>query len=41
VTADDIRSAAVKSGMRTMYQDAVLKAIAGQTTIDEVYRVLG
>lgn len=41
VSADDIRNAAVKSGMRTMYQDAILKAIAGETTIDEVFRVLG
>ncbi|HET8709535.1 MAG TPA: ATPase, T2SS/T4P/T4SS family [Candidatus Saccharimonadales bacterium] len=41
VSADDIRNAAIKSGMRTMLQDAILKAIAGETTIDEVFRVLG
>jgi type II secretory ATPase GspE/PulE/Tfp pilus assembly ATPase PilB-like protein len=27
--------------MRTMLQDGILKVIAGQTTLEEVYRVLG
>lgn len=41
LTTQQIEEAAIKSGMRTMLQDAVLKAIAGETTLDEVYRVLG
>jgi type II secretory ATPase GspE/PulE/Tfp pilus assembly ATPase PilB-like protein len=36
-----IEEAASKSGMRTMLQDAMLKVIAGQTTLDEIYRVVG
>lgn len=41
LSAKEIQAAAVASGMRTMLQDAVLKVIAGETTLDEVYRVLG
>jgi type IV pilus assembly protein PilB len=41
LTTQQIEAAAIKSGMRTMLQDAVLKAIAGETTLSEVYRVLG
>jgi len=41
LSAQDIEEAAVKSGMRTMHQDGVLKAIAGETTLEEVYRVVG
>lgn len=37
----EIENAAIKSGMRTMLQDGILKAIAGQTTLEEVYRVVG
>lgn len=37
----EIEAAASASGMRTMIQDAMLKVIAGQTTLDEVYRVIG
>jgi type II secretory ATPase GspE/PulE/Tfp pilus assembly ATPase PilB-like protein len=40
-TSQEIEAAAIKSGMRTMLQDGVLKAIAGQTTLEEVFRVLG
>lgn len=36
----DIEAAAVKSGMRTMKQDAILKVIAGETTLEEVFRVV-
>lgn len=39
VTTELLQEQAVKDGMRTMLQDGVLKAIAGLTTIDEVYRV--
>lgn len=41
LSAPDIEAAAIKSGMRTMLQDAILKVVAGETTLDEVYRVLG
>lgn len=40
-TAQEIEAAAVRSGMRTMLQDGILKVIAGETTLQEVYRVLG
>lgn len=41
LSAQEIEEAAIKSGMRTMLQDGVLKVIAGETTLDEVYRVVG
>ena len=41
LSSKEIQEAAIASGMRTMLQDAVLKVIAGETTLDEVYRVLG
>jgi general secretion pathway protein E len=34
-----LRQAAVESGMRTMYADGALKALAGITSIEEVMRV--
>ncbi|MEI7682830.1 MAG: GspE/PulE family protein [Candidatus Saccharibacteria bacterium] len=40
-TAQEIEAAAIKSGMRTMIQDGILKVIAGETTLEEVYRVVG
>lgn len=41
LTTQQIEAAAIRSGMRTMLQDGVLKTIAGQTTIQELYRVIG
>ncbi len=41
VTVSEIEAAAIRSGMRTMLQDGVLKAIAGETTLEEIYRVVG
>lgn len=41
LSSQEIESAAVVSGMRTMLQDGILKVIAGQTTLEEVYRVVG
>lgn len=41
ITTESIEALAVKDGMRTMLQDGVLKAIAGLTAIEEVYRVAG
>lgn len=41
LSAQDIEEAAIKSGMCTLLQDGILKALAGQTTLEEVYRVVG
>jgi type II secretory ATPase GspE/PulE/Tfp pilus assembly ATPase PilB-like protein len=41
VSTQTIEEAAAKSGMRTMLQDGMLKVIAGQTTMEELYRVVG
>src|SRR5581483_405773 len=36
LSTQEIEAAAGKSGMRTMLQDAILKVIAGETTLDEI-----
>lgn len=41
LTTEDIEAAAIKAGMTTMLQDGILKALSGQTTLEEVYRVIG
>jgi type II secretory ATPase GspE/PulE/Tfp pilus assembly ATPase PilB-like protein len=41
VSAQTIEAAASQSGMRTMLQDGMLKVVAGETTLDELYRVIG
>jgi len=41
LSSQEIELAASQSGMRTMLQDGVLKVCAGETTLDEVYRVVG
>lgn len=41
ISTQTIEAAAIASGMRTMLQDGILKVIAGETTIEEVYRVVG
>jgi type II secretory ATPase GspE/PulE/Tfp pilus assembly ATPase PilB-like protein len=41
ISAQSIEEAAVQSGMRTMLQDGILKVCAGQTTLEEVFRVVG
>jgi type II secretory ATPase GspE/PulE/Tfp pilus assembly ATPase PilB-like protein len=41
VTTEKLETAAIASGMRTMLQDGVLKVLAGETTVEEVYRVIG
>ena len=41
VSAQTIEEAASKSGMRTILQDGMLKVIAGETTLQELYRVVG
>lgn len=41
ITASDIEAAATRSGMITMLQDGILKVIAGQTSLEEINRVVG
>lgn len=40
-STQDIEAAAIASGMCTMLQDGMLKVVAGETTLDEIYRVIG
>lgn len=40
-SAQEIEMAAIHSGMMTMLQEGVLKAIAGETSLEEVLRVVG
>lgn len=41
ISTQDIEATAVKSGMLTMLQKGILQIIAGETTLEEVYRVVG
>ncbi len=41
LSAQTIEEAAVASGMMTMLQKGILKVVAGETTLDEIYRVVG
>jgi type II secretory ATPase GspE/PulE/Tfp pilus assembly ATPase PilB-like protein len=41
VSAQTIEEAATKSGMLTMLQDGMLKVLRGETTLEELYRVVG
>lgn len=41
VSTNDIEEAASTGGATTMLQDGILKAIAGETTLEEIYRVVG
>lgn len=41
VSTQQVEAAAIQSGMRTMLQDGVLKVLAGETTLDEIIRVVG
>jgi type II secretory ATPase GspE/PulE/Tfp pilus assembly ATPase PilB-like protein len=41
MSTQDIEKAAVADGMLTMLQNGVLRVIAGETSLDEVLRVLG
>jgi type II secretory ATPase GspE/PulE/Tfp pilus assembly ATPase PilB-like protein len=40
-TTEEIEQAAIKSGMQTMLHNGILKVCAGETTLEEVTRVLG
>jgi type II secretory ATPase GspE/PulE/Tfp pilus assembly ATPase PilB-like protein len=41
LSAQTIEESAAASGMRTMVQDAMFKVIAGETTLEEIFRVVG
>lgn len=41
ITTDVLEKKAIEDGMITLLQDGILKACAGLTTIEEVYRVVG
>ncbi|MEO8105070.1 MAG: GspE/PulE family protein [Candidatus Saccharibacteria bacterium] len=41
LSTQEIEAAASASGMRTMLQDAIVKVVAGETTLEEVFRVVG
>lgn len=41
ISTQQIETAAVADGLRTMMQDAMLKVVAGETTLEEVFRVVG
>lgn len=38
-STQDIRKAAIKGGMTTLYDDGIRKVLEGITTIEEVFRV--
>lgn len=40
ITSQDIHKLAVEEGMRTMLQDGLLRALRGETTLEEVFRVV-
>lgn len=41
ITTEMLEKKAVAEGMRTMLQDGLLKAFTGETTLEEIYRVVG
>ena len=41
VSAEELRKAAERSGLRSMYDDGILKVKMGLTTLDEVIGVTG
>jgi type II secretory ATPase GspE/PulE/Tfp pilus assembly ATPase PilB-like protein len=41
ITTKVLEEAARQSGMRTILQDGMLKVLAGETTLEELYRVIG
>ena len=38
-TSTDLSNEAIRGGMRTMYEDGLIKAVRGVTTFEEVLRV--
>jgi type II secretory ATPase GspE/PulE/Tfp pilus assembly ATPase PilB-like protein len=41
ITTEMIEQRAIEDGMVTMQQDGILKVLAGLTTLEEIYRVVG
>ncbi len=41
VTTSQLEAAAATEGMQSMLQDGILKVLAGETTLEEIYRVIG
>ena len=41
VSTQTIEEAAIASGMLTMVQYGILRVLSGETTLDEVFRVVG
>jgi type II secretory ATPase GspE/PulE/Tfp pilus assembly ATPase PilB-like protein len=41
ITTEMIEKQAVEDGMVTMQQDGIIKVLAGLTTLEEIYRVVG
>ncbi len=41
VTTEQLEAAAITDGMQTMLHDGILKVLGGETSIDEIYRVIG
>ena len=41
ITTEDIEQVAMKDGMITLLEDGVVRALAGETSIEEVFRVIG
>lgn len=41
LSAQEIEATAIKSGMTTMLQNGILKVCAGETTLEEIFRVVG
>ena len=39
IAAAEIKNVAVQTGMKTLFQDGLLKALAGKTSLEEVVRV--
>ncbi|GAH15057.1 unnamed protein product, partial [marine sediment metagenome] len=39
VSPSEIRKKAIEEGMMTMQQDGVIKALEGETTLEEIFRV--
>jgi general secretion pathway protein E len=41
ITTEALEKRAVQDGMKTMLHDGILKVLNGETTLEEVYRVVG
>ena len=41
ISTNELEAAAVRGGMLTLHQTGILKVLAGETTIEEIFRVVG